>query len=183
VEKKLKKIALPLSIAECTYLDIIQKKDKNIFFNLIDTNRQYLRQGVPWLDQCQTIDQTMLFIERSLQNLNLNQSIRLGIFFTKQLIGAILLTPYWKDQAFEIGYWIDRSFQGRGIVTTSCSSVLEIIYKEFEVKKILIHCTVDNMKSQSVAKHLGFTQQEGSVHRQWLYGQYTNCVWYEKTLP
>lgn len=181
VEKSLKEITLPLRVSEDVYLDTIQQKDKNSFFNLIEKNRGYLRQGVSWLDKCQTLDETMLFIQRSLQDADLDRAIRLGIFFSGDLIGSIIVTANWQSRSFELGYWIDPSFQGRGIITTSCSTILETIFKEFNVKKVLIHTTTDNKKSQSVAKHLGFTQQENSAQRQWLYDQYVDCIWYEKT--
>jgi ribosomal-protein-serine acetyltransferase len=183
MEKRLKKIVLPLRISDKIILDMILEKDKHSFYNLIDMNRSYLRQGVLWLDRCKTINETLLFIERSLKDTELDNAIRLGIFFSGKLIGSIIATANWQHQYFEIGYWIDQTFQGRGIITMSCAPFLEKLYQEFGIKKAFIHCALNNGKSQSVAKKLGFSQQGTLTHRMWVYDHYDDYVWYERPLP
>ena len=156
----LKKIPMPLIVSKDIALDIIQIKDRNLFFNLIDSNRQYLSQDISWINECLTLDEAQAYIERSLQSLEFFQAIRLGIFYAGQLIGSILVTPYWNDDAFELGYWIGASFQGRGIINMSCSTVLETMYNKLGLKKAIIRCAFDNLRSNSVAKKLGFDVKE-----------------------
>jgi ribosomal-protein-serine acetyltransferase len=160
MENLLKKIPMPLIVSKDIALDIIQIKDNTMFFNLIDSNRQHLGQDVPWIKECLTLNEAKAFIERSLQSLELSQSIRLGIFCAGQLIGSILVTPCWNDDAFELGYWIDYSFQGRGIISMSCFAVLDMMYHKLGFKNAIIRCAFDNLKSNSVARKLGFNVKE-----------------------
>lgn len=179
MENMLKKIPLPLIVSKDVALDIIQIKDRNRFFNLIDLNREHLGQDISWINECLTLDEAQAYIERSLRSLELSQSIRLGIFYAGQLIGSILVTPSWKDDAFELGYWIDSSFQGKGIISRSCSAVLDTMYHQLGLKKAIIRCLLNNIKSNSVAKNIDFNIKEVK----WDFNHNAYYITYCKILP
>lgn len=166
MEKNLKQIPLPLNIKKEIFLDIIHIKDTNQLFNIINSKREYLSADETWLNQCLTVDSTRAYIERSLLSLKLSQSIRLGIFNSCQLIGSILVTVYWDDHTLELGYWIDPNFQGKGLVTLSCKKILKIMRQEFSIKKAMIRCSAENLKSQAVAERLGFQKEDVGVGSQ-----------------
>jgi ribosomal-protein-serine acetyltransferase len=172
VEQKLKRHLFPLRISDNIVLDIIQAHQTEEFFELVDANRDYLRQWIPWLDECQTTQEALKFILNSLRDTALERSIRCGIFRSGQLIGSIEVRFLWEGRNCEIGYWISEAFQGKGIVTQACALMLGCLFKEMGMEKVVLYCAVKNTKSQAVATRLGFTRHAELAESEWLYDHY-----------
>lgn len=170
----------PLKVKEDLYLDKLKPQDARELFELIDKNRPYLKKTLPWLDYSTSIKDSENFISQSNDNF-LSKSLILGIK-EKKLIGVISFnTIDWQKKEAEIGYWVDKEMQGRGIVTISCKQLVDLGFSNLQLEKILISCSTSNIKSQSIAKRLGFQEECVIKDKEFLYDHYVDHILFSKT--
>ena len=111
----------------------------------------------------------------------LKNSLILGIREDKRLIGTISFNKIdWIKKEAEIGYWIDEEMQGNGIITKSCSSLVDLGLNDLKLKKILISCSTENIKSQAIPKRLGFYKEGIVKDKEFLYDHYVDHVLFSK---
>jgi len=70
----------------------------------------------------------------------------------------------WSIPKAELGYFIDKSFTGKGIISEGLGLVIEHINQEFDFKKLLLRISSDNHKSTQIALRNNF-QLEGTIRR------------------
>lgn len=83
-----------------------------------------------------------------------------GIREHGKLVGAIEL--YYRDaknRMARIGYWLDRDSTGRGVMTKSVRSLVQIAFDELEIHRIEIRCAPENRASRAIPERLGFTNE------------------------
>lgn len=58
--------------------------------------------------------------------------------------------------AVEVGYWLDPAHVGRGYMTEAVRAVVQAALGLSDVDRVEIHCDEANLRSQAVARRLGF---------------------------
>ena len=131
--------------------------DDGRMFELVEANRDRLRPWMPWEPRTQGPADTRVFIERSLASetdLEAN-----GLWLDGELVGTIGFRIDPPDEKGELGYWIDRGAEGRGIVTRACRRFLAFGFDELGLHRIELHAAVQNRRSRAVAERLGMVQE------------------------
>ena len=147
-------------IRDNVYLQLLQERHAAEVFSLVDQEREYLREWLPWVDATETLDDTLSFIKSSLEQFASSHGFAAGIWSDGRFAGVIgthkldLL-----NRKGEIGYWLGRSAQGQGVVTAACRAVVTHLLGEMNLNRVEIHCAVGNEKSCAVATRLGFTEE------------------------
>jgi ribosomal-protein-serine acetyltransferase len=160
-------------LRENVYLQLLEERDAAEVFSLVDRDRAYLREWLPWVDATETRDDTLSFIRSSLEQFASNKGFAAGIWSEQQFCGVIgthkldLL-----NRKGEIGYWLGRSFQGQGIMTVACRAVVTHLLGEMDLNRVTIHCAKGNEKSCAVAQRLGFTEEGLAREAQLLHGRF-----------
>ena len=160
-------------LGQHAYLQLLEERHAPEVFALVDQDRAYLREWLPWVDGTLTVDDTLSFIRSSLEQLASNKGFVAGIWSDQRFCGVIgthqldLL-----NRKGEIGYWLGRSFQGRGIVTAACQAVVTHLLTEMNLNRVTIHCARENEKSCAVARRLGFTEEGPVREGQFLHGHF-----------
>ncbi len=147
---------------------LIDTNEGEIFFKLIDTNRERLEDFFAGtlsktktlhdtLAYCQDIRQLMLdkhyfpFIIR-----DLNTDAYIGLIDIKNID--------WGIPKAEIGYFIDANYEGQGIISKSLGFVIEYLSETYHFKKLLYRSNNRNVGSIAVAKKNGFIL-EGTIRQ------------------
>lgn len=92
--------------------------------------------------------------------------------------GALAGTIHIRDQGegvWEIGFWMHRDSQGKGLTTAANRLVVDAAFRELDAKRILHHAKVGNHASRRIARNLGFRPEgirrmelpDGTVENQW----------------
>jgi ribosomal-protein-serine acetyltransferase len=155
------------------YLQLLEERHAAEVFSLVDRERDYLREWLPWVDATETLDDTLSFIKSSVEQFAANQGFAAGIWSHARFSGVIgthkldLL-----NRKGEIGYWLARSFQGQGIVTDACRALVTHLLCEIDLNRVEIHCAVGNDKSCAVAARLGFVEEGLAREAQLLHGRF-----------
>ena len=131
------------------------REDAEIVYRAVDENRDRLRPFMPWERATRSTSDTLEFIERSLASPNDLEGN--GIWVADVFAGSVGLSIDPLMNTGEIGYWIARQFEGRGLVSRACRLFIDHGFRELNLHRIEIHAAVDNRRSRAVAERLGFT--------------------------
>ena len=160
-------------IQDHVYLQLLEERHAGEVFSLVEQERDYLREWLPWVDATQNVDDTLSFIRSSLEQFAANQGFAAGIWSQHRLSGVIGTHKLdMLNRRGEIGYWLARSSQGKGIVTAACRAVVTHLFHERELNRVEIHCAVGNDKSCAVAQRLGFTEEGPAREAHLLHGTF-----------
>jgi len=170
---------LKLRVDDCVVLRQVSEEDTEELTSVIDHNRSYLREWLPWLDSSTGLHDTARFIGRSMQQAADENGLTFGIVCNGVLAGII--GQHYVDslnRRTELGYWLDAAHQGRGIVTRSVARLTDFAFAEQDCNRVMLHCAVRNIKSRAVAERLGFVQEGILREAEWLYDHYVDLVVY-----
>jgi ribosomal-protein-serine acetyltransferase len=160
-------------------LRLVEERHAPVLFALVDRERQYLRQWMPWVDSRSSEDDILAFIRRALGQFAASQGFAAGIWVDGSIGGVISLhTIDWPNRKGEIGYWLAPEFQGRGIMTSAARAVTEHGLVELDLNRIEIQCSVVNAKSRAIPKRLGFGYEGIRREAQLLDGRYLDLEVY-----
>jgi ribosomal-protein-serine acetyltransferase len=170
---------LKLRIDESIELRQIGEGDVEELTELIDRNRPYLKEWLPWLDHSRGIRDTARFVGRSIEQADDGNGLTFGIVCDRFLAGVI--GQHYVDslnRRTELGYWLDQSHQGRGIVTRGVARLTDYAFQKQDCNRVILQCAIGNLKSRAVAERLGFVQEGILREAEWLYDHYVDLVVY-----
>lgn len=145
-----------LPVNEHLVLRQVDESEVDSFFQLVDDNREYLAEYLPWVDKNKSTDDTHSFI-KEVQYQRLEGSLYgFGIYSDDVLVGHISLMHVTDDSPPEIGYWISQDSSGRGIVTSAAKAVTDFGLGVLNLGEIVIKARTNNIASNKVAEKLGY---------------------------
>ena len=151
--------------------------DAEAVYALADGNRAYLRQWLPWVDRTHSAADIRDFIAARLEQYEASQGPNAGIWLRGRLVGSVGCHPIdWNNWHCSIGYWIDASHQGKGIMTRCCASLLEYLFQETGLHRVTIHCGTENHKSCAIPQRLGFTREGILREAEWVNDHWVDLV-------
>jgi ribosomal-protein-serine acetyltransferase len=134
-------------------------------FEVVDAQRDYLRQWLPWVDGTASAEDTLQFMKESMAHNA--QGTRLITFLMegKTLAGSIGVVQFNKDcKKCEIGYWLRQDMQGRGLMTSACTAFTGYLFRAKDLNRIEILTAAGNARSQAICRRLGFVH-EGTLRQ------------------
>jgi ribosomal-protein-serine acetyltransferase len=147
-------------------------------FALVDANRAYLRRWLPWIDDCNRVDDEREYIRRAQQRTSAG-GFDAGIWQGGRLVGTVgynSIDPL--NRRGEIGYWLAESAQGRGVMTRCCGAVVRHGFAALNLNRVAIFCATDNARSRAVPERLGFTLEGVYREAEWLYDRFVDLAGY-----
>jgi ribosomal-protein-serine acetyltransferase len=143
--------------------------DAEELYELVNVNRIYLRQWMPWLDSTNNVADIENFIKSTLQQFANNEGFAAAICENERIIGIIGLNRIDRDNRIGyIGYWLAASYQGKGIMTNSCQMLINYAFKTLDLNRLVITCATENQRSRAIPLRLGFTYEGISRNAEWL---------------
>lgn len=111
----------------------------------------------------------MLHAEGSdLSSLKRHESFRWFISLDGQVVGALSLKNISHSMGYgEIGYGISESHQGKGITTSALRFLIDKIFTESPLRRLLAYVHEENHASRRVLEKLGF-QEEGLLREHYV---------------
>jgi RimJ/RimL family protein N-acetyltransferase len=139
------------------------------FFDLIDKNRNYIEKTFPvTVSSCIDLKITKEFIAKNIQI----EKEKTGCYFyvrnlkTNNLIGYLGIKKIdYHISKCELFYFIDKDFEGKGIISKAVSEVIDFCFKELKMNKIFICTSKINLGSQQIALKNGFIH-EGTLREE-----------------
>ena len=171
-----------LRIDDDIVLKILKPEDADSLFSLVDSNRFYLRRWLPWVDTNATLENSKHFIQSTIEQHELNLGFQCGIWFHDTFAGIIGFQRIdWMNRNVEIGYWLGEKFQGHGIMTKACRTLVDYAFYEYQLHRVQIRCATGNTKSNAIIERLGFIKEGKTRQADFLYYLYVDLYIYGMT--
>ena len=154
-------------------IDKLENISSEEFFNLIDRNKERLKNTFPvTLSHCLNLEATIDFLKfNSVKEKNKeNYFFYIRSLETNNLIGYVGIKKIdLKISKCELFYFIDKDFEGKGIVSNAVSKTINFCFKDLKMNKIFICTSKINFGSQQIALKNAF-QQEGMLREEFKNG-------------
>ncbi|WP_313891916.1 GNAT family N-acetyltransferase [Psychrobacillus sp.] len=135
-------------------------EDAEAAWEAIIQSHYALKEWMPWAQKKQTLEETTTSLRQAMADFVTRKDLRLHLFLkeTGEFVGSSGLHRInWDVRKFEIGYWIDSKFEGKGLMTEACARITEFAFEELQANRVEIRCDSENVRSRSVAERLGYT--------------------------
>jgi ribosomal-protein-serine acetyltransferase len=133
------------------------ESDAEEIFRIVRANLEHLSEFLQWATEEYTLESAREFINRSQIAAEENKNQSLGIFLNGHLIGSIGFVSFnWTNKRTEIGYWIAKDFERRGIIIKSCKELINYAFEKLEMNRIEIRCATANARSRAIPEKLNF---------------------------
>ncbi|UOR11196.1 GNAT family N-acetyltransferase [Halobacillus amylolyticus] len=133
--------------------------DGKAVHSAIKASIKELKPWMPFAQNDQSEEETEINIRESHVKFLKREDLRLLVFLeeTGQLVCSSGLHRIdWDVPKFEIGYWADTRFSGKGYTTEAVAGITEFAFKELSAKRVEIRCDSNNSKSMAIPERLGF---------------------------
>lgn len=134
--------------------------DGKVVYDAMMASMNELKQWLPFVQKEQTEQDVELNIRSAHISFLKREDLRLLVFLkeTGEFIASSGLHRInWSVPKFEIGYWIDSRFSGKGYMTEAVKGISEFAFHELKARRVEIRCDVRNLKSRAIPERLGFT--------------------------
>lgn len=134
--------------------------DGKTVYNSLKTSINELKPWMPFAQKEQSEMEVEINIRESYIKFLKREDLRLLVFLkeTGEFVASSGLHRIdWSIPKFEIGYWIDTRFSGKGYMTEAVQGIMDFAINELKARRLEIRCDSKNMKSRAIPERIGFT--------------------------
>lgn len=166
-----------LRVTDTLRLELIQDHHATHIYSMVNSNRNYLRTWLPFVDRMLSVDFAVNFVKGTRERNLLGQEYAFVIYENDDPVGRIGVYKIdLTNQIGEIGYWLVEQKQGKGIMALSCETIIDFCFDMLNLNRIELKCGTENYPSMAIAERFGFVR-EGIIRQgEWLNDQYIDLV-------
>jgi len=139
----------------------IELADAEDIFHTVNNQRSYLGKWLPFVAQTKTLEDTKHFIRSVADTPERQREYVFVVHYNSTFAGLIgFKDTDRQNMKTEIGYWLSKHFQKKGIITQSMRAMVNFAFDELEMNRVQVKCAVANYASKIIPQRLGF-QKEG----------------------
>jgi len=151
-------LTLPIQSKRC-YIRPITPDDSPMAWEALTETWDLLQ---PWLSWAQTdpftLEQTRETLHKLYAQTILRKEFHFAIFSDEQFIGGCSLHAVnWRVPSADIGYWLRRSYQGRGLMTEAVQDLVHFGFDQMQLQRITLSVDDKNTQSIAIAERTGFS--------------------------
>lgn len=150
---------LCLQVNEEIQLRLLEERHAEEYFALIERNHDYLQEWIAVEAYEGSVELLRAYVKQRLLHFVEGSGYHLGIWYQEALVGLLDYRLNGRNRSVELGYWLDATMQGKGIVTQACRTMVRHAFEVHQMHKVVISCAIDNPRSRAVAERLGFVQE------------------------
>jgi ribosomal-protein-serine acetyltransferase len=155
------------------------ESDAGEIFKVVKSNLEHLHTFLHWATADFNLETAREFIKRSEMEAAEKKNQGFGIFLNSKLVGTIGFVKFnWTSKRTEIGYWIAKDYEGRGIITKSCRELINYAFDKLDMNRIEIRCATANVRSCAIPEKLGFKLDGILRQAEWRHTQFYDMAVY-----
>ncbi len=148
---------MKIVVEENLWLELLEEQHANALFNLLESNRNFLQDWMPSVNNIKTLQLMNEFIIGSIQRNSFGGEFAFVIKYENILVGRIGIYKIDStNRVAEVGYWLAENFLGIGLMTKCCKKLTSYCFEDLLLNRIEIKCATENYKSQGVPLRLNF---------------------------
>lgn len=122
-------------------------------YAVVDRNRDFFRPWLGWVDYVRSPEDEF-DVAKSVACADTNKYL---IFENMRLCGMVGVVREDKsNRTMEIGYWLDKSVNGRGVMTRAVEKVQDLAFEIGGANRVEIRCATENKASRAIPERLNF---------------------------
>jgi RimJ/RimL family protein N-acetyltransferase len=167
-----------------TVIDGLILKDLSVeqserFFEHVQENRDIYSDTIPFVSRTHTPAEMRRNIARNLKRQAKGISELYTLWDGERMAGYFLIREKEEEAKWaEIGYMLGKQWQRKGITHKICALLIEELFLNQGMLKVVICCNDDNLASIGVAKSLGFTLEGNLRHHYVVNGKLRNMLYF-----
>jgi ribosomal-protein-serine acetyltransferase len=170
---------LRVRLAPGVVLRPLTADDADALIAAAQCDEAHLSRWLPWTDLLRDPQQCKGQWERWLTAAPGERSHFFVLVQEAQIVGmAFVFRISTEHRRGEIGYWLARSAEGRGLMTAACRAMIDHLYASTDLDRLWIRAATGNGRSQAVARRLGFAREGVLRHDALLRGEPVDHVLY-----
>lgn len=125
-------------------------------------NREFLRENVENVSSIKTEEEAEIRVRKHSAEWFARERFVMGIWLKngEKYVGEIWIEPKrWEVPSFEIGWFLDRGYQGKGIATEAARRSLVFLFNDLNAHKVIVITRDSNSRSCKLAERLGFRKE------------------------
>lgn len=141
--------------------------DGKAVYEAVQYSRRELKQWLPFAQKEQTLEESEVNVREAQIQFLQREDLRFHIFdkHTKVFLGCTGLHRIdWSIPKFEIGYWVDTTHQGKGIISEAVKALMTFAFEELGANRVEIRCDEKNERSRAIPEKLGFSLEGIHYH-------------------
>jgi ribosomal-protein-serine acetyltransferase len=139
---------------------LVTLEDAPALLKLVKTNCERLSTYFPGMvSAIKDKESTCVFISEWLEKIARKEyfTFVMADKLPDQIVGALFVKSMdWKTLKCELGYFIDKDHEGKGMMTHSIARLIHYIFETMAFNKIYTRIAEDNIPSRRVVEKLGF---------------------------
>ncbi|ECG8591532.1 50S ribosomal protein L7/L12-serine acetyltransferase [Salmonella enterica subsp. salamae] len=150
---------------------------------LVCKNKAWLQQAFDWPQYVTSQDDTRKHVQGNILLHQRGYAKMYLIFLQNEMAGVLsfnVIEPL--NKTAYIGYWLDASLQGQGVMSQSLQALMAHYARRGEVRRFVIKCRVDNQASNAVARRNHFTLEGCMKQAEYLNGEYHDVNLYARII-
>ena len=152
-----------LKVTENITLYLPTTSEASTLYKMIAENRGHLEVFLDWVENTKSIQDSIENIEKRIKGFEKNTSLDYLVKYDNICVGSVgFVKINTKNKNGEIGYWVEKKSEGKGIISSCVKTLIEYGFSELELHRITIKVNSKNSKSQNIAKRFNF-KHEGTV--------------------
>ena len=141
-------------------LELTHEKHAPALFDVVDANRAHLSQFLPWVGYMQSVEDFKVYCRNCEMLFQQGREASFVIFNNNQLAGRIgFHHMVLQNKTAAIGYWLSKEAEQKGIITRSCTTLINYGFNNLQLHRIEIKAAVNNFKSQAIPEKLLFKKE------------------------
>lgn len=127
-----------------------------------NSNRDFLRENVEEVSSIRTEAEAEIKVRKHSSEWFARDRFVMGIWLKSEdrYVGQIWIEPKnWEVPSFEIGWFLDQGYRGRGIAEEAARRSLEFLFSSLRAYKVIVISRDTNLKSIRLTERLGFRRE------------------------
>jgi ribosomal-protein-serine acetyltransferase len=151
--------AIHIDIGDGYVLRSLHADDVDALYAVSVADQEHLRVWMPWANDVQRAH-TEKYVTSILGRVASEEALPALIVDGEQVVGSVGFNRILHEHGqAEIGYWLAKSHEGRGLMTAAVRALLRHGFEVLDLHRISIGAAPGNARSRAIPERLGFTEE------------------------
>jgi ribosomal-protein-serine acetyltransferase len=151
--------AFPFDLGAGLVLHATTAGDAEEAFEVVDAERERLREWLPWVDATIDVEVEREFL-RSIELINdVGSGLHATIRFEGAFCGFVGLRIDDIHHSAEVGYWLAERGIGKGLMTRAVTAMFDLAFHDLQMHRVELLAATGNERSRAIATRLGMTME------------------------